>query len=387
MKKYKIFYDTQEESHIEYSNSESNSNNNSSSIRENNNHNKTQNASIIQFYNSKSNVVIKLKSKFRTKDEFVKSILTAKEKNEKNPITQSTQLINMNSNNQMIVQSQSSPIKERISLTSNMIENFHFNNEKREVAGGLVLSPSDSQELNNISAVPKLKIPKTTYSILENTTTRSRNIQNNPYVCNIQNLGYTIDSKYSNGKPFTPGNQSNIHPPSNKYTERLKESERERITQRENYYSYAQKDSTSQKHKSLGSTIYRDIETLENIIREDKNCDVVPINFAVKPQPKKIGSNSQIEQSNTDKQEHITSFPSLGKNNLIDMLNIELDYKSKDIERNQVQRSKNLYNTNLEVNRREYHGQGDEKITPQVTPNGNQVKIDRRCSYSFYCCK
>jgi hypothetical protein len=320
---------------------------------------------------------LKLKSKFRYKEEFVKSILFAKEKSVTNQI--------MNKNNQMI--SQSSPIRERISLTSNMIDNFHFNNGKRDHGHGLIISPSDSQELNNISAVPKLKIPKITASILENTTTRSRNIHNNPYVSNIQNLGYTIDSKYSNGKAYTPANQSNVQLPSNKYTERPKVSEREKITQRENYYSNVHKDSISQKHKSLGSTIYRDIETLENIIREDKNCDVVPMNFAVKPQPKKIGSSSLIEQSNTEKQEYVSSFPTLGKNNLNDLLNLEMGFKSQEMDQDQMRRTKKLFDTNLEGKRREHHGQGDENIIPQVTPNGNHVKIDRRCSYSFYCCK
>jgi hypothetical protein len=176
----------------------------------------------FQLYNTNLNVIIKIKSKYKFKEEFVKSILLSRDKN-----------INVYSNT--------------------------------------VINENSNSGISNVS-VPKLKIPKITQSAFENTSTRSRNIQNNIYMPNMNTHNHNSYNQLSNY-------QSKIY-----YT-----SEREK---------YKDNVSISHKHKSIGSTIYRDIETLENIIKEDRNCDVVPINFAVKPGPRKVIMADQYDNKN-----------------------------------------------------------------------------------------
>ena len=350
MKKYKVFYDTQEESDLDQSN-------NSESINyQNPNQN---NADSLHMYNSKSNIVIKLKSKYKPKEEFVRSILTAKDKS---PIT-----VNH------------SPNREKINI---------FNNNNL-----LSIPISPDSNFNNV-AVPKLKIPKIATSGFENTSTRSRNIHNNIYMSNIHNIGNTLNSNINSQlKTYNPFSVSNM--PSKVYYTSDRDKLKEKLTQRgepdnvcsnNNFY----KDSISLKHKSLGSTIYRDIETLENIIKDDKYCDVVPVNFAVKPAPKNK-SGSFIDNP---REEAVASFPTLGINNFNRMMNLEFDFKSQELEREDLKPKRigsifeEIKKDNLVPNSNSNTNTPVGKAERSKGSAGNIFKIDKQCDYpKFYCCK
>ncbi len=103
----------------------------------------------------------------------------------------------------------------------------------------------EAKEVKKLDIIPKLKIPYVINNF-ENTSTRSRNIKNNIYTSNTVN------------------DQGNNYI----FTERNRET-----------------NSLSNKHKSNGSTIYRDLEALENIMKEDKQIDILPLTAAIKPLP------------------------------------------------------------------------------------------------------
>lgn len=199
----------------------------------------------------KTKVTIKLKSKFRNVDVFVKSIVDVgrKEINIKNLVVKDNVKLSYVRDN------------KNITVINNPAKrDFRLN-------------------LNNIAL-----------SGIENASTRSRNINNNLYFPNTN--ANTNTNKISS---------NNISNPSKVY--------------------YA---TTERANKSIGSTLIRDVEALESIIRDDKDYEVVPIENAIKPIPKmnntlrgsishnanksitnniigKVNEISEEEKSNTDK--------------------------------------------------------------------------------------
>lgn len=182
-------------------------------IQELNKSNYSDNSKDYLFSNNLS-VQFKLKSKYRKREDFIKSILDAKNK----------------SRNLSMEIKKSQPI-----------------------------------------TIPKLNLhlPQIIASNLENTSSRSRNIQNNIYLPKEINNTYNLPS--SNSKVYY-------------------NTERER---------YKDNSISTNKHKSISSTIYRDIETLEHLIKDDKNFDLFPVDQAKKPAPRKV--ISQIEFDNRNK--------------------------------------------------------------------------------------
>jgi hypothetical protein len=116
------------------------------------------------------------------------------------------------------------------------------------------------------ASIPKLKIPKQSEYNFENTSTRSRNFQNNVYISNNNN---------SNNNPFILSNA----PSKVFFTSERNKKENLNIS----------------KQKSVGSTIFKELLSLENIMKDEKSLDVIPINNAMKPVPKSLNhSNDKI---------------------------------------------------------------------------------------------
>lgn len=153
------------------------------------------------------------------------------------------------------------------------------------------------------NSLPKLKLPNLN---LEKTSAKSRNIHNNIYLSNL------VNSAKTNG-PFSLSN-----PPSKVYY----------TSERAGEYD------DRNKRKSLGSTIYRDLETLEHIIRDDKKCDVVPIDYAMKPMPKSFTSQIHNEEIDNIDKEGQTKFTNAFKVINIDEIIQEEERKKPDNFRN-----------------------------------------------------
>lgn len=169
-------------------------------------------------------VTIKLKGKYKSREAFVRTVLEAKARS-----------------------------------MSNMREN-----------------QNQSNNISQNTSLPKLKLPRTYTSNIENTSTRSRNIHNHIYASNL------ASSAHNNIPQANPFILSSGHGQSKVYYT----SER------------AKKDnlSISLKQRSIGSTIYKDIETLENIIKDEKSFDVIPLNCAIKPVPKPLDVISEVKR-------------------------------------------------------------------------------------------
>jgi hypothetical protein len=152
----------------------------------------------------------------------------------------------------------------------------------------------EAKDVKKLDIIPKLKIP---YIInnFENTSTRSRNIKNNIYTSNTVN-------EQGNNYIFT---------------------ERNRET-----------NSLSNKHKSNGSTIYRDLEALENIMKEDKQIDILPLNAAIKPLPglslTQTNNHRHVLSSIILEQEHQEPFEANKKIDSLKMESIKFDSLNLD---------------------------------------------------------
>jgi len=205
-------------------------------------------------------LTFKLKAKYKACESFVQTILAAKDKNiclipEKNFSIKDRPKIHLNL--ESVLNQVDINLQNKSENHNEVTNNFHHENHFSH----------DSVIINKLNQIKNKNL-----NVDKSNSSKSRNINQNIYSnTNTANVIHKNQYIYDNSIYRIP----------NKL-----------------YYTTARTgDKTNS--KTIGSTICKDVETLENIIKDDKELEVIPINFAIKPIPKRFSeSTHNINQNN-----------------------------------------------------------------------------------------